>query len=94
MKLPLSIACNGIVPHNVEKYSVAGSHGDFGKEEQAAQLRGLATAEGVRGLTDGRSYYASDKVLSFVAAFINKSLYFVEASHVTLMKVLYNGMVR
>lgn len=89
VRMALLRACNAILAHVEEKYALPGLHVDFAKTGKTTQLNGLFTADGLRGMLEGKDYYAVDMVFPFVAAFIDRSLGFEEKCELTRMNVLY-----
>lgn len=52
LQISLLDACSGMLAHFEEKYALRGLHLNFSKKENAAQLIGLSTGDGQRGLLE------------------------------------------
>lgn len=78
MSLPLLKACSSILAHVEEKYPAPALQLGFGEKKQTTQLSDLLTGERLRRMMKGRNYYGVDTVLTFVAAFTDRSLGFVK----------------
>lgn len=87
LKTPLFRACNSILAQIEEKYALPGLHVNFAKREKSAQLNGLFTGDGLRGMLEGKDYYAVDMVFPFITSFIDRSLGFEGCFELTRMNV-------
>lgn len=93
LAISLSKACNGILAQVEEKYNLPGLHVNFAKEKEAAQLKGLLTEDGLRGMSEERIRYAVDVVSTFVASFTDRSARFEASCILIRMIVQYSHIV-
>lgn len=93
MRVPPLKLCSGVLSHIEEKYPVHGLSINFTRKKQPAQMHGLSPKEGLRGMMEGRGYYAFNAVLLFVAALIDRSPGLVEKCNMPPMFSLYAEMV-
>lgn len=73
--------------HNEKKYDLSRLLLNFGKKGKTAQLNGLLTGHGLRGMVDGRDYYAGAIVFPFLASFNYKSFGLEKSCDLTRMNV-------
>lgn len=68
-------ACEDILAHVEEKCALRGRHVSLAKQrEKRAQLYSFITGEGLRGILEGKDYYAVDMIFLSIASFTDKML--------------------
>lgn len=70
---PLRV-CTDILAHIEEKYALPSLHGKFAKKEKTAHLNGLFTEDGLRGMPEGKSYYAVNMFFRLLHCLVIRAL--------------------
>lgn len=73
LEMSLLKACSRILAHVEERCALRGLHLNFAKNEIAAQLNGLFTEDGIRGLLEGKNHYGVDMVFPFLVSSFDRS---------------------
>lgn len=72
-EMSLFIAGSEIPAHVKEKTAMLGLHANFAKTKKNP-LNGLSTGHGLRGMLEGKNYYAINSGFSLTALFIERSI--------------------
>lgn len=94
LKISLLGACNGILAHAEQRYSLLGPHVNLAEKDRAAKLSGLVTEGELEGMLEGKECEAVFTVFLFVASFVSGYGGFEATGDLTRMDVQYNEIVR
>lgn len=78
MELSLLVMCSGTLAYKEEMYPDHGFHLNFAENKQTADLNGLVTGGGLRGMLETKNSYVVHTAFLFVAASMDRSRGFME----------------
>lgn len=81
--MPLLKAWNGTFAHIEENCALPGFHVSFARSEETAQLTGLFTGSGLRGMLERKDSYVVGTGIPVTTSFTEKSLSFEECCELT-----------
>lgn len=86
--------CNALLMCIEEDCDIPGMRVDVSEEDTSADLNGLFTNTGIRGMLAGKDYRNGDSLFSFVAAFIDRATGFVRNAPMTRVLFRYSMLLK